>query len=184
MLRIKHRVISSRDDYFDDGQYVATYDGGPCTLLFANGKEYEFSLWSEELIENRIYPEGEANIACIIDFNYETVSDRASADRIDHDGRGEVTYYKEGKTTIVAHAETPIDSNSKWVIVCNKKKYDVIYSTKYWSTLAQISENGKLIGSNSTTGLFFSQTRSRFIKDIPLSERVFISLLAGPWFQK
>ncbi len=183
MLRTKHRLFSARSDYFDNGQYVATYDGGPCSLIFADGKEYSFSLWTEEWVKDRILPKGTAHIACIIDYNYEIVFDEASADRIDYDNRGGVTYYKEGGVTIVAHSETPIDDNSRWWIICNKKVYKILYSKRFFSYEAKLYEDDNLIGSISPTQPFFSTTRSRFVKEMPLSERVFITLLASPWWQ-
>ena len=180
MLRTKHRLFSARSDYFDNGQYVATYDGGPCSLIFADGKEYSFSLWTEEWVKDRILPKGTAHIACLIDYNYEIVFDEASADRIHYDNRGGVTYYKEGGVTIVAHSETPLDSKSQWLIVCNRKKYDCIYNEKFFSSLATILENENLIGSIKVKS--FTES-SRFVKDMPLSERIFIGLLAIPWWQ-
>ena len=178
MLKIKHRLLSPRSDYFEDGQYVASYDGGPCNLVFANGKTYSFSIWTPEWVENLVFPKGSANIACIIDYHYKVVSNEASADMICYDSSGEPTYYKEGELEVVAHSETPFDSNSG-VIVCNKKKYKVIRKSSLNFFSAELYENDHSIASIKSK--LFS-TESIFKNDLPLSDRVFITILSFNWW--
>lgn len=48
------------------------------------------------------------------------MANEESADMIFCADSGETTYYKEGELEVVAHSETPEDSNLE-VIVCNKK---------------------------------------------------------------
>ena len=60
MLKVKDKLLLPISDYFEDRQYVASYDGGPCTLIFANGKEFSFSLWTPEWVEKPVLPKGSA----------------------------------------------------------------------------------------------------------------------------
>jgi len=175
MLKVKHRLLSARSDFFEDEQFVASYDGGPCNLFFDNGKEYSFSLWNPELVENLVFPKGSAKIACILDFHFEVVDNEESADMIRWSHSGVETYYKEGELEVVAHSETRLDINSE-VIVCNKKKYKVIRTkSRLGDSLVQLYENDYYIASIKMK--LFS-TDSIFKNDLPLSDRVFINLLA------
>ena len=171
MLIIKHKLLSPRADYFEDEQYVASYDGGSSNLVFANGKEYSISFGSRELVENLVFPKGSANIACIIDYHWEVVTNEALADKTRWTYSGETIYYKIGELEVVAHSETPLNSNSG-VIVCNKKKCKVI--RKFFS--AELYENDHSIASIKSE--IFSE-ESIFKIDLPLSDRVFITVLTA-----
>ena len=188
MLRFKTRRFNLCTDYYENGQGVATYDPGPGYFYFSDGKEFNFSRWNEDLVEDRIYPKGKAKIACIIDWNYESISDEESADRIIDDGHGVITYYREGEPTVVAYSETPVDQNSHCIIGCSGIRYDCTFErNSYWrlarTALAKISDNGHLVGQVSEfDSIFYFRGKSHFLIDLPLTERVFITLLAYPWF--
>lgn len=182
MLIIRHNGITACSDFLDNGRFVATYDGGPCSLWFANGKEFSFSLWSEGEVKDRIFPKGAAKIACVIDCDYQIVPDNESASRIVY-GNGETTYYREGERKIVAHSETPFGNKNKWKILCNGNTYDVIYNKNFLYSLAKIYEKDNLVGSIFTIAFIFGMTWTRFLKDLYLSERVFITHLSNYWWQ-
>jgi hypothetical protein len=171
--------FSARIKFFEDRQYVALFDGGPCGLVFTNGKEYSFSTWMPGWIENPVFPKGSANIACIADYHYQIVSDEALADMTHFAPSGEITYYKAGELEIVAHSETPFNSQSEWVIVCNKKQYKVVHTRKRFGYRAELYQDNQSVASINQT-LFWATTN--FKKTLPLSERVFITLLAGDWW--
>ncbi len=195
MLRVKHRRFSALDDYFDDGQNVATFDGGPCTIVFDEGKEYLIVFWhqEDEEIEDRIYPEGTAKIISIIDTNKEIVFDKASATSIFYGDNGEVRYYKSGESITVAHSEIPLNNysnsnwtlvyeTSEWMFVCNKKKYNVMYKHRLFYSISKIYESEKLIGKLFTIDFLLShRTWTYFFKEMSLLERVFVTLLSFRW---
>jgi hypothetical protein len=179
MLKVKDKLLSPLKEYFEDGQFVASFDGGPGTLIFANGKEFSFSLWSPEWVEKPVLPKGSAKIACIVDFHHEVVANEASADKIIYSNGSETTYYKEGELEVVAHSETPLDGSSG-IIVCNKNNYKVIRSkTRLGFSVSEIYDDDhsiaiikdKLVGAKSI-----------FKNDLPLSDRVFITHLSFNWW--
>lgn len=180
MLKVKDKLLLPISDYFEDRQYVASYDGGPCTLIFANGKEFSVSFWTPDWVEKPVLPKGSAKIACIVDYHYEVVANEASADKIIYSNGGETTYYKEGELEVVAHSETPLDGSSG-IIVCNKKNYKVIRSkTRLGFSVAEIYDDDHSIAIIKSN-LFGTGKKSIFKNDLPLSDRVFITHLAEDW---
>jgi hypothetical protein len=158
---------------------VASFDGGPCVLTFANEKTYSLSLWTPDWVENLVFPKGSAKIACILDYHYKVVANEESADMIHFAHSGETTYYKEGELEVVAHSETPLDSNSG-VIVCNKKKYKVIRTkNRLGFSVVELYQNDLSIALIKSK--LFSM-KSIFKNDLPLSDRVFITLLSIDWW--
>jgi hypothetical protein len=176
-LKVKHR-LSACSDFFERGIPVASYDGGPCDLTFTNGKTYSFSLWTPNWVENLVYHKGTAKIACIADLHYAVVSNEASADKILMSFNGETTYYKEGKLEVVAHSETPVDSRPE-LIVCKKKQYKVIRNKgRFGSSFVELYEEDLSVALINTR-LF--RTKATFTEDLPVLDRVFITLLAFDW---
>jgi hypothetical protein len=176
-LKVKHR-LSACSDFFERGIPVASYDGGPCDLIFTNGKTYQFSLWSSDWVKNLVYPKGTAKIACIADAHYAVVGNEASADMFQTSFSGETTYYKEGKLEVVAHSETPVDSRPE-LIVCKKKEYKVIRNKgRFGSNVVELYEEDLRVALISSR-LF--RTKATFTEDLPLLDRVFITLLAFDW---
>ncbi len=177
MLKVKHR-LSARSDFFERGIPVAIYDGGPCDLTFPDGKTCLFSLLSSGWVENPVYPKGVAKIACIADLHYAVVDNKASASRIRTSPSGEKIYFKEGKLEVVAHSETPLDDRPE-LIICNKKEYKVLRNKGHFgSSVVELYEKDYCVALIKTK-LF--RTKSTFKENLPLLDRVFITLLAFDW---
>lgn len=157
---------------------MASYDGGPCDLSFTDGKTYKLFLCSTEWVENLVYPKGSAKIACIADIHYAVVGDKASADMTHISFSGETTFYKEGKLEVVAHSETSLDSEPE-LIICNKKEYKVVRNKGHFgSSVVELYEKDYCVALIKTK-LF--RTKSTFKENLPLLDRVFITLLAFDW---
>ena len=177
MLKAKYKLFTPVLEFYDDGEYVASYVGGPPSLNFANGKYYGLSLSTPDWVKCPVIPRGKAKIACIVDYHYEVVDDEASADKICGTEHGEI-YYKGGELEIVAHAETLLNSDSG-IIVCNKHVYHVIRHIKNNSLrVANLFENDNLVGSITSNLLGI---KTKFKKDLSLSEKVFLTILSGVW---
>jgi hypothetical protein len=177
MLKVKHR-LSACSDFFERGIPVASYDGGPCNLTFADGKTYLFTLQSPGWVKNLVYPVGEAKIASVVDFHYAVVDDEALASEIHTSFSGVTTYYKEGNPEVVAHSETPLD-NAPELILCNGKEYKVLRNKgRFGSSVVELYEKDNCVALIKTK-LF--RTKSTFKKNLTLPDRVFITLLAFDW---
>jgi hypothetical protein len=181
MLKAKHSFREPTTRFFDDGKYVAFYNGGPCDFHFISGKEYSFSLWTPFWVKDTVLPKGSAKIAHICDHHYEVVTNEAPGVRITYWESGETTYEKEGELEIVAHSETPIGSKSEWEIVCKGRRYSArLVEERRLHVLVEINQGNHRIASIKW-GTF--RTSADFEIDLPVTERIFITHLGQNWWE-
>lgn len=174
MLKVKEKW-SGLSEFLDEGKCVAIFDAGPQDLIFNDGTQY--SLYKGDSAEPAasVYPTGSAQIQCIIDWRYEIVADKSSAD-LTRGFKDLETYYKSAGKEVVAHSETPMNGTNDAIIVCSRRQYKVNCSKKLVVfRAAKLYEANHSVASINS-GLF--GTRAFFDNYIALSERVFITLLA------
>lgn len=172
-LTAKIRSFGSLIIFFENGEYIADFDGGPCVLWFHNGKQYSYDEWSaRKCVKERVFQEA-TEINCIADYHYTVVPDEHSASMTFYGFNGETVYYKEGELEVVARSERACFSGLE-VIVCNKRAYRVVRTKKLFAWVAKLYEDDQPIAT-VTTRLF--SLKAVFNNDLPLKERVFITLL-------
>lgn len=172
-LTAKIYSFGTQITFFEKGKYIAEYNTVHQSLFFDNENMYSFSEFDPEWVKDRFFPRGSAYISYIVDNKSIVFTDEGPDSIIYYSFNGETTYIKKDELEIVAHSERRFEGNSE-IIICNKREYRVVRTNKFLSGVAKLYEHDHLIAT-ITTGLF--RQKSIFRNDMPLKERVFISLL-------
>ncbi len=180
VLGIRSNLIGSRIRYFSNGQLIATFDGGPCNIYFAGGKDYGFFDGPDTKIQTRVYRKNLCKINAIYDFNEKEVPAGTQADRIIYGFDGTTKYYKSMGVTIPAHSETPQDGANDWVIVCGDNVYRAHSDNGLFSGETKLFKGDTYVGC-LINSFFPGFSRMEFEVDFSLTEQVFLTHLAHRW---
>lgn len=168
--------LLAKSRFFSQGSLVASYDGGPCTIHFVDGKSYDLDLWYLKGLETRVYAPDTCKLAAIYDHHYEEVSAEEPHDMTIYGFDGKTTHLKSMNTTVPAHSETPIGNSNQRAIVCSDRVYETVFSETFFRRKRKLLHSDTVVGT-STTSKITGSSRVEFEDNFSLTEQVFLALL-------
>ncbi|MEX0324500.1 MAG: hypothetical protein AB3N33_00270 [Puniceicoccaceae bacterium] len=172
--RIGFRTGFRATGYRYKGRKIAYFDPGPGNLSIPDIKDYHYSCWAVDDVDNRVLKPGSAELAIIYDDHKTIVETEEEADSAFYGFDGTTVFYKSGEIEEMAHSETPYNTPAERVIVIGKRiiraryfKLGKIELTDYYSS--------RPFGYIRDL-LFWGHTR--FMQPLPLIDGIFITNLA------
>jgi hypothetical protein len=188
VLTVKDKSFGDME-FWEEGQCVAVYEGGPETL-FIESTEFSLSHLGnpEDVLKESgagpILPIGSAHIGVLYDHHNEEI-------QLPPDYVGDMSgfliqfgedgprYFKSRETELVAHFETPYDDTARTALAVNRRTYRAIRKRRRIAASRTIITEEDTPVAEVSHG--FLSDRIHFYIDLSLRERIFITLMQSDW---